>query len=133
MSQAYYKSGNQRHKSWYITESNAPESNFEKLKAIWLAKKNLAFYGKQMFITVCNNFSNTCTIHFFIINSRLQVSASLGHHQGVTDTKECRLKCVSMNKILEFYSYLRILIYTLWYLWRPDDGLVRPKHVGESI
>jgi hypothetical protein len=33
----------------------------------------------------CNNFTNTCTIHFFIIYTRLHVSASPGHHQGITD------------------------------------------------
>jgi hypothetical protein len=34
---------------------------------------------------ICNNFTNTCTIHLFIMYTRLHVSASPGHHQGVTD------------------------------------------------
>jgi hypothetical protein len=36
------------------------------------------------YIYDCNNFTNTCTIHLFITYTCLHVSASPGHHQGVT-------------------------------------------------
>jgi hypothetical protein len=40
----------------------------------------------------CNNFTNTCTIHLFITYTRLHVSASPGHHQGVTDYQRLQFK-----------------------------------------
>jgi hypothetical protein len=40
----------------------------------------------------CNNFTNTCTIHLFITYTRLHVSASPGHHQGVTDYQGLQIK-----------------------------------------
>jgi hypothetical protein len=45
-----------------------------------------------IFVYDCNNFTNTCTIHLFITYIRLHVSASPGHHQGVTDYQRLQLK-----------------------------------------
>jgi hypothetical protein len=40
----------------------------------------------------CSNHTNTCTIYFFIIYTRLHVSTLLGHHQGVIDYQRLQIK-----------------------------------------
>jgi hypothetical protein len=48
----------------------------------------------------CNNSTNTCTIHLFIMYTRLHVSASPGHHQGVTHNTHTILHIQVVNKVL---------------------------------
>jgi hypothetical protein len=48
--------------------------------------------GYNICINDCNNFTNTCTIHLFITYTRLHVSASPGHHQGITDYQRLQIK-----------------------------------------
>jgi hypothetical protein len=45
-----------------------------------------------IFVYDCNNFTNTCTFHLFIMHTCLHVSASPGHHQGVTDYQRVQIK-----------------------------------------
>jgi hypothetical protein len=50
------------------------------------------FIQRKFGLHDCNNFTNTCTIHLFITYIRLHVSASPGHHQGVTDYQRLQIK-----------------------------------------